>query len=253
MTNLEGGFRIRATRLTDALPRMQAFRAEMLRVVDDLSASVFAREAATRFDSMLLGGDYEPNDGPLAGLYTEAWSRQHENRHTPIGSWPEDLRANMVLIPHQGDVIGVFQAGQREWQELWRAKDGVEALDLVPGSAPDDELAARRATWSSLLGDDLSAPLQMVGIEKTIHHGDHSVHKPDHIADFSPPYEWRVDTQTCAALGTTPESADRNTDAYRLHRERIASILPELLTGEMLLHGPARPTDTETPVPGARA
>lgn len=254
MTNpLTGGFRIRHSKLADTLPLMQAFRAEMLNVVEDLSASAVARESTIRFDSMLLSDETEPDGSPMAGLYSVQWDMEHKHRHAPIGSWPGDWRANMVVIPYQGDIIGIFQAGQPDWQDLWRSIEGVEAFDLTPGSAPADELESRRGVWATLLGEDLSARVQMVGLEKTIHHGNGPVHSDHHIAQFCPAFEWRVDMQACAQLGIDPENADRGSDAYRSHHDRIAAILPHELTAEMLLLGPKRPAKVDTPISGAPA
>lgn len=251
MTNpLTGGFRIRHSRLSDAMTMMDIFREQMFPVVKDASATALAREAATRVDSMLLRGEHAPDHSPLSGLYSERWNMEHENRHAKIGSWAGDLRANMVLIPHKGDIVGIFQAGQPEWQDLWRAIKGVEAFDLVPGSAPAEDLAARRSIWATLLGKDLSAPVQMIGLEKTIHHGDQPVHDADHLAKFCPDHDWRVDAQVRAQIG---EAVDRNSDAYRSHCERIAAILPHKLTAEILLDGPACPTEPATPAPGDAA
>ena len=248
MTDLMHAFRLPNTSLAEAVRLASDFRDEMQDVIRDESRHLLARKATFHLDQAILDKtDEELN--PLSKAFRELRAFEWASQSTPIGSGDCDMRGRLVFASHQGDVYGVFLAGQPHWKSRWLEKPSVQYFGLL-GSQFDSAEQERRKLWQEILGPDLDGSLKMAGIEVTIHNGMVALgHEKEEILVACPSFEQRVHAQLMRMSETAHLAGNLFTDHQASARQQqITEALPEDLTVELLLEGP-KALESSTPKP----
>jgi hypothetical protein len=249
MTDLTHAFRIRNASLAETVQMAADFRTEMRKVVHQESTRLMALMATSYLDAAIIEGDVDMDRGPLSQAFNARMDFERNSLTAPIGSGDMDFRAKMVVTSHQGDVYGVFLAGQPHWKSRWLEKPGVEHFGLL-GSQFDSAEKERRKVWEDILGPDLDGRLEMTGLEVKIHHGMAAYsHDKEEILAVCPSFEQRVHAQLKRMCESAHLAGNLFTDHQASARQQqIREALPEDLTVELLLEGP-KALDINTPKP----
>lgn len=243
MINLDRTFRIPSTNLTKVTEEIQRLRERLYDVSEKVVARDAARVAIARIDHTIVARELDGEEVTCPYPITRAmrpWrDGKDENRSKPIGYELHDLRARLILIPHQGDIWGTFEIPlglQDYWQEIMDFP-GLEICD------PDEAAEA----WRQLLGGDLERDPALVGIEAVLHNGMVPIPDREVVVASCPSHVERVHLQARLRMPTNEGwTLEKRRAALDAEARKIAELLPREVTFELLRQGPY-PDEPTTP------
>jgi len=165
--NVPGGFVWSASGLAEMEEQVEAFRAEMQPLADGKLAAWMGAEAARSVDrrsvSDLLGDSVGHEYGPGTTLtrvfvaLTRRLKRIHDNCIKDALDW----RLTVVVIPSDGEVLGVAISGQDALLDAWLGKPFVRAYPFWdsgprPEDIPADDWSRRSERWHGTIKCRLS-------------------------------------------------------------------------------------------------
>ena len=250
MINFDRTFCIRQTTLTKVTEDIQVLRERLDEVAREVVTRDVARTAIAVIDRAILEHELDGKEvdirRPVGRAHWRWMDARDENKGQPIRYQSYDLRARLILIPHQGAIWGMHEipVGTPGYFEEIMSLPGMENHNpdmLGEGTMIADirSLMTKRVeTWKHLLGGDLDRDPALVGIEAVLHSG--LVPRPDRekILAACPSHEDRVRAQASQRvhynIGWSPE---RKEAAFDAECRKIAELLPEA-TIDLLLEGP---------------